>query len=287
MRTVAVYPGRFHVFHRGHQAVYDHLVAKYGPENVYIATSAKQDAAKDSPFSYNDKEKMMIKMGVPPGRIIKVVNPYNIKEIAKTLSMDTDQDRLIYALGAKDAERFEYKPESALQLLSQTKKPQPVSKHAYVEVVPTATFNVMGKPVQSASDIRRMYVAGNDNDRNQIITDLYGEADAELKNIFDQALGVNAPQEGIIYGQERIYAGDQPASIMREERLACLRENIEYLQARIQQLRDGLDYIDEKWTRKYKKSINCSNPRGFSQKAHCAARRKRARGQSTKSKPVR
>ena len=40
----------------------------------------------------------------------------------------------------------------------------------------------------------------------------------------------------------------------------------------------------EKWSKKYKKSINCSNPKGFSQKAHCAARRKRKAGQKTKSK---
>jgi len=34
------------------------------------------------------------------------------------------------------------------------------------------------------------------------------------------------------------------------------------------------DYIDEKWSEKYKRSIDCSNPRGFSQKAHCAGRKK-------------
>ena len=47
------------------------------------------------------------------------------------------------------------------------------------------------------------------------------------------------------------------------------------------------DQIDEKWTNTYKKSINCSNPKGFSQKAHCKARRLRQMGQKTKSKPVR
>ena len=26
----------------------------------------------------------------------------------------------------------------------------------------------------------------------------------------------------------------------------------------------------KKWSKKYKKSINCANPKGFSQKAHCA-----------------
>jgi len=275
MRTIAVYPGRFHVFHRGHQAVYDHLVQQYGADNVYIATSAKQDVKKDSPFSYEDKERMMVKMGVPLGRIKKVVNPYKIDEIVKVLDLDTDQDQLIYALGAKDAQRFAYGPDTPLQLLSQTKKLQPVSKHAYVEVVPTATFNVLERPIQSASDIRQMYVGGNENDRNQIIADLYGEPDAELKDIFDQRLGVNAPQEGIIYGQERIYAGDQPVSVMRENRIQRLKENIQYLQKKLQRLRDGMDYIDEKWSRKYKRSINCARPRGFSQRAHCAGRKKK------------
>jgi len=33
--------------------------------------------------------------------------------------------------------------------------------------------------------------------------------------------------------------------------------------------------ITEKWSEKYKHSINCSNPKGFSQKAHCAGRKKR------------
>jgi len=32
--------------------------------------------------------------------------------------------------------------------------------------------------------------------------------------------------------------------------------------------------LTEKWSNKYKKSINCSNPKGFSQKAHCAGRKK-------------
>jgi len=32
--------------------------------------------------------------------------------------------------------------------------------------------------------------------------------------------------------------------------------------------------LQEAWSAKYKKSINCSNPKGFSQKAHCAGRKK-------------
>jgi len=33
----------------------------------------------------------------------------------------------------------------------------------------------------------------------------------------------------------------------------------------------------EEWSNKYKKSIDCSNPKGFSQKAHCAGRKKRTK----------
>jgi hypothetical protein len=33
-------------------------------------------------------------------------------------------------------------------------------------------------------------------------------------------------------------------------------------------------YFQEDWTNKYKKSIDCSNPKGFSQRAHCAGRKK-------------
>ena len=34
------------------------------------------------------------------------------------------------------------------------------------------------------------------------------------------------------------------------------------------------EFVTEKWTNKYKKSINCSNPKGFSQRAHCQGRNK-------------
>ena len=33
--------------------------------------------------------------------------------------------------------------------------------------------------------------------------------------------------------------------------------------------------LDEEWSEKYKKSIDCKNPKGFSQRAHCQGRKKR------------
>lgn len=51
-------------------------------------------------------------------------------------------------------------------------------------------------------------------------------------------------------------------------------------------VKKSMQKIVEAWTKKYKKSINCSHPKGFSQKAHCAGRRKRQAGGKTKSKSV-
>lgn len=35
--------------------------------------------------------------------------------------------------------------------------------------------------------------------------------------------------------------------------------------------------VEEKWSEKYKKSINCDNPKGFSQKAHCQGKKKESK----------
>lgn len=34
--------------------------------------------------------------------------------------------------------------------------------------------------------------------------------------------------------------------------------------------------LEEKWSQKYKRSIDCSNPKGFSQRAHCQGKNKKA-----------
>lgn len=33
--------------------------------------------------------------------------------------------------------------------------------------------------------------------------------------------------------------------------------------------------IEEKWSKKYKRSIDCNHPKGFSQRAHCQGRNKK------------
>jgi hypothetical protein len=62
---------------------------------------------------------------------------------------------------------------------------------------------------------------------------------------------------------------DRLPQIMKEE---PLEEDIE--RHLLQMRRAGYDIVQEEWSDKYKDSINCSNPKGFSQKAHCAGKKK-------------
>ena len=56
--------------------------------------------------------------------------------------------------------------------------------------------------------------------------------------------------------------------------LALRRWNCESIEEMAQMIETAERVIAEKWSNKYKNSINCSNPKGFSQKAHCAGKKK-------------
>ena len=196
MNYLVIYPGRFHPFHLGHKASYDYLVNKYGPESVYIATSDKQ-APVSSPFSYSDKVEMMTKLGVPASHIVKVRNPYRADEITQDLTAEQQANTvLIFAVSAKDAKRFDFKPKkdgspSYIQPLPTGKKKlKPMTVMAYVDITPTVNFKVRGQDANSATVVRQLFIDGNDTDRDQIITDLYGSPDSSLRDMFKQRLGI-------------------------------------------------------------------------------------------------
>jgi hypothetical protein len=262
MNYLVIYPGRFHPFHRGHKASYDWLTNQFGDNNVYIASSSVQ-APDTSPFSFDDKVMMMTKLGIPSSHIVNVKNPYQAKEITSRLSDEEKADTvLIFAVSAKDAERFNFAPKKDgspgyLQPVPDNKKGmKPMTQHGYVAITPTVNFKVKGVDANSASQIRKLYLDGNDNDRNQIIADLYGAPDPALKDVFDQRMGVNDPGEGIIYGQERVFAGDNPVNVMRERRemlmkkITEMREQLAHFRRLKLNEETIIDYIDEKKTRK-------------------------------------
>lgn len=193
MQTLVIYPGRFHPFHRGHKMVYDWLVKNYGTESVYIATSNSQ-APLTSPFNFDEKYTMMTSLGVPSDKVVQVKNPYQAKEIKD--NFDPTETRLIFAVSEKDSERFSFAPKKDgspgyLQPLDDTSN-RPFSEQGYVTLVPTFTFKVAGQDANSATQIRARYIEGNNQDRAQIIHDLYGRVDPKIKDIFDRKLSKSA-----------------------------------------------------------------------------------------------
>jgi hypothetical protein len=246
MSTIVVYPGRFHPFHRGHFGVYSQLAQRFGSENVYVATSDKQ-APITSPFTFGDKQDMMIKLGVPGNRIVKVKNPYQAQEIIK--DYDPNRDRLVFALGAKDMERISFTPKkdgspSYMQPMpDDPKQMQPFAKHAYVLVAPTVTFKVAGADANSATQIRERYIKGNDAMRNQIIQDLYGDADPKIRSIFDARLDTVKEVSEFVYEQRQ-----RPSAkgVQLIERVLKLERAAQEILIPKNSLFESQDYIEER-----------------------------------------
>lgn len=225
MRTVVIYPGRFQPGHKGHKASYDYLTKKFGPDNVFVATS-DITAPVTNPFSFSDKVEMLTKLGIPSSRIVQVRNPYQAQEITKDIP-DPENTALVFAVSEKDMgenPRFKFGVKkngepSYMQPYPEKGKLQPLTKHAYVMVTPTVTFKVKGKDANSATTIRKMYTDGNDNDRKQILHDLYGIDDPALKQLFDKKLGVAQKARNIVIQEPATDANviDQPMPIVRNE----------------------------------------------------------------------
>ena len=191
MDTVVIYPGRFHPFHKGHKSVYDALVKRFGKNRVYIATSNKVDPPK-SPFTFDEKRAMMALTGVDPSRVVQTKNPYQATEI--TDNFDPQNTTALFAVSDKDmAEdpRFSFKPKkdgSPSYYQPAQKDMRPMSEHGYIITVPTLQFNVLGKPMRSASEFRANFAVADSETQKAMITDLFGRYDPKTHSTMSQKI---------------------------------------------------------------------------------------------------
>lgn len=103
-RIIVVYSGRFQPFHAGHYAAYQHLVKKFGKDNVYIGTSDKTNNLT-SPFNFKEKREIITRMfDIPFDKVVQVKNPYSPAEILK--NFDNQDTAYIAAVGEKDSDRL-------------------------------------------------------------------------------------------------------------------------------------------------------------------------------------
>ena len=199
-KMFVIYPGRFHPFHKGHKGVYNYLSSKYGGNDVYITTTDVVELPK-SPFSFDEKVKMMTLTGVPINKIIKVKNNYNLQSLVGQIPIDINRDSIVFAVSEKDMtedprfSRFIKKDGSPSYLQPIPKnldKLQPAIKYGYIDTVPTTDFTVLGMPARSASQLRSQYVNLTPQLKKSFVKDLFGKYDDSVYNIMNNKLGVSA-----------------------------------------------------------------------------------------------
>ncbi len=195
---VVIYPGRFQPFHQGHKAVYAHLCSTYGAANVFICTSSKVEQPR-SPFNFQEKLEMMKLTGINPSRVVQSSQPYKAQEI--TAKYDAANTVLLFAVSQKDMTddpRFSFKPTkdgspSYFQAIpNNLAQAETLDKHAYIVTVPTFNFTVLGKPVQSSTEIRNQFAVVDTNTKKSIIKDLFGNYNDIVGNIMSSKISSNA-----------------------------------------------------------------------------------------------
>ena len=259
MSTIVIMPGGFHPFHAGHAALYQSAVEAFPGAEVFVAAT---NDTSTRPFPFAIKEKLAKLAGVAPGYFVQVKSPFRAEEI--TAQFDPAKDRLIFVRSEKDAN----KPPQAggnkkdgtpayLQPLAGQTNIRPFKEHAYMAYLPTVEF---GPGMTSATEIRSAWPSLNDKRKTALVMSLYPTTQSNPKlaanvvKMLDTAMG---GEQSVAEMTAQNFVGGMSASYQAQENQPI-----------------DEDYIDEKWSQKYKSSINCASPRGFSQRAHCAGRNK-------------
>lgn len=282
---VVLYPGRFQPFHLGHKEVFQSLQGKFGRDSVYIATSNKTELPK-SPFNFSDKSILMHAAGIPSDRILEVASPYKLPA-----QFDPANTIFIAAIGAPDVQRLA--PDSTkkdgtegyFKTFKGISECTSADKHGYVIVAEERhkVINIAGQQidVSHGTQTREAWnlVRDNPKQRGEFLLQMYGRNDAELGRVLDkiarpvteEAAGVGVVKNGndprysmATMGDDNDVTADTLPKMMKGYRLT----------ERYNKLQEEIASLKEKWSTKYKKSINCNNPKGFSQRAHCQGRKK-------------
>ena len=211
-QIVVIYPGRFQPFHKGHAMVFSRLIAKFGRNNVFVATSDKRNEKNDDsfderyPFTFAEKAYFMQLAGVPDDRIVQASNPFQVKSVMASDRIPVSNPEntiIIFAVSEKDMiddptsgqkPYFSFKPkkdgsESYYQPIPKNiAETENMNLHGYIMTVPVFEFNVLGKPFTSSTEVRDLYRNSDTKTRQQIITDLFGKYTAEAEQIMTDKL---------------------------------------------------------------------------------------------------
>lgn len=284
-QLVVLYPGRFQPFHLGHKEVFASLQNKFGRDSVFIATSNKTELPK-SPFNFSDKTVFMNAAGISSDRILEVASPYKLPE-----QFNPENTIFIVAVGAPDKDRL--KPDSVkkdgnpsyFKTFTNLSECTTADQHGYVIIAEerhkVIEINGQKIDVSHGTQSRAAWnsVRNDPKQRSQFLLQMYGRDDPELGRILDKiptTVNEEAAGVGIVKNSK------DPRYVMatmgddNDVTASTLPQMMAgyHLTKKYKKLKEEIDVLKEKWSTKYKRSINCNNPRGFSQRAHCQGRKK-------------
>ena len=185
-QIIAIMAGRFHPPHKGHIMAFKWLQKKFG--KAYVATSNKIEGDR-SPLSFDEKEFLFGFAGIPDNSVHMTIEPYRPQEI--TQHVNAKNTILVYGVSEKDMKedpRFTFQPKkdgspSYIQPY-QKEQLQPLNRHGYVITIPTFKFNLLGKPFESSTQIRKLFPTIDRNTQKQMIIDLYGKYSPNVHKLF-------------------------------------------------------------------------------------------------------
>ena len=186
--TVAIFPGRFQLPHKGHKYVYDCLTQLFG--KCYIATSNHVDFKNNSPLNFKEKKQLLTYLGIPRNLIIETREPYRPYEIYQKIPK---QKSIIVGIGDKDKRRFNALKSTSYFKDYKTSDPNNLNtkdQNAYLVYVPTYRYTFMGESIQSGTQLRNRYINLPYNEQKDFIFKLYETYNTRLHAMLSKRLEV-------------------------------------------------------------------------------------------------
>jgi hypothetical protein len=312
MKQLVIMPGGFHPFHAGHYALYQAAQKAFPDADVYVAATAdtserpfpfplKQKLSKlagvpadrfiqvKSPFS---AQEITAKYDPNTTALIFVRSEKDQNTVPQPAKRDAQGNLPLVTRGPRKGQPVS----DYLQFYTGKENLKPMNRHAYIAYLPTVEF---GPGMTSATEIRTAWPQLNPKRKTALVMSLYPKTQSNPKladtvvKMLDTAIGTqNEVDETRIIDPKRIDVFYRPVLGSRGKRVVAQNVPATALDALLAKLSDKFgvrdtdfewsaadqkvseDYVEEKWSQKYKKSINCAHPKGFSQKAHCAGRKK-------------
>lgn len=168
-KVIVIYPGNFKPFTKKHAKIFNDIKSKNAQAEVFVASTDDKD------FSYEDKQKTVLASGIDPKMMVKTAKLFLVPELVNKYSRD--HTILIFAV-TKRIKDEKLKIGKYLKPFESIDKCEPISKHAYVMVVPGVQ--------PTSSKIREAYKLADEEGKKKIIIDLYGSYKPELHKLFNQ-----------------------------------------------------------------------------------------------------